>query len=65
MTVGTPAAADVSASPVVHEPANLDERWAAWRAKSAAHDRAVRRKMAIAAPIVIAVGAVVAYLLLA
>src|ERR1051325_8919396 len=32
-------------------PATFDERWAAWQAKGAAHDRAVRRKMTIAAPI--------------
>jgi hypothetical protein len=35
----------------------FDERWAAWRAKGVAHDRAVRRKIAIAAPIVIIVAA--------
>ena len=43
---------------------SFDERWAVWRAKGAAHDRAVRRKMAIAAPILIAVAAVVLYALL-
>jgi ferric-dicitrate binding protein FerR (iron transport regulator) len=45
------------------EASSFDERWAAWRAKGAAHDRAVRRKMAIAAPILIVV-AVVLYALL-
>ena len=35
------------------EATSFDERWAAWRAKGAAHDRAVRRKLAIAAPILI------------
>jgi hypothetical protein len=29
-----------------------EQRWAAWQAKGAAHDRSVRFKMAIAAPIV-------------
>ena len=44
--------------------ASFDERWAAWQAKGAAHDRGVRRQMAIAAPILIAVAAVVIYALL-
>jgi hypothetical protein len=42
----------------------FEERWAAWRARGAAHDRAVRRRLAIAVPTVAAVAAV-AYLLLA
>jgi hypothetical protein len=48
----------------IHEPASFDERWAEWQAKGAAQDRAVRRRMAIAAPILIAVAAVLAYALL-
>jgi hypothetical protein len=40
-----------------------DERWAAWQAKGAAHDRAVRRRMAIAAPILLVVVAVIYALL--
>ena len=51
-----PPAAIFAAIP---EAENFDQRWAAWQAKGAAHDRAVRRKMAIAAPIVIAVAAVI------
>ena len=50
-------------STAVPEPASFDERWAAWQAKGAAHDRAVRRKMAVAAPILIVVAAVVIYML--
>jgi len=42
----------------------FDERWAAWQAKNAAHDRAIRRKVAFAAPILILVAAVVTYALL-
>ena len=38
---------------------SFDERWAAWQAKGAVHDRAVRRKIAIAAPILIIVAAVI------
>ena len=45
------------------ERTGFDERWAAWRAKGAAHDRAVRRKLAIAAPLFIIVAAVVFYAL--
>jgi len=45
------------------EPAAFEERWAAWEAKGAAHDRALRRKVAIAAPILIVVAAVVVYAL--
>jgi hypothetical protein len=55
------AAPEVPTSIPAHEPADFDERWAAW--KGAAHDRALRRKMAIAAPTVIIV-AVTIYALL-
>ena len=48
-------------STAIGESPGFDERWAAWQAKGAAHDRAVRRKMAVAAPILIAVAAVVIY----
>jgi small-conductance mechanosensitive channel len=60
----------VAASPratiftAVRETASFDQRWAAWQAKGDAHDRAVRRKMAVAAPILIVVAAVVIYVLL-
>jgi hypothetical protein len=55
---GTPTSTPVTDS------ATFDERWAAWQAKGAAHDRAVRRKMAIAAPILLVVVAVILYALL-
>jgi len=61
-TVAVPPQAAISTA--VPEAASFDERWAAWQAKGAAHDRAVRRKMAVAVPILIAV-AVVIYGLLA
>jgi len=38
----------------------FDERWAAWEAKSAAHDRAVRRKMTTAAPMLMVVALIYA-----
>jgi hypothetical protein len=43
---------------------SFDERWAAWQAKGAAHDRRFRRKLAVAAPIVIIVVAVIVFALL-
>ena len=55
---GTPTSTPVTDS------ATFDERWAAWQAKGAAHDRAVRRKMAIAAPILLVVVTIVLYALL-
>ena len=54
--------ASTSTSTLVPEPArSFDERWAAWQAKGAAHDRAVRRQLAIAAPSLIIVAAVIIY----
>ena len=50
-------------STAVHS-ASSEERWAAWQAKGAAHDRAVRRRMAVAAPVLLLVAAVVIYALL-
>ena len=44
--------------------ADFEERWAAWQAKGAAHERATGRMMVIAVPIVI-IAAVAAYVLLA
>jgi hypothetical protein len=43
---------------------SFDERWAAWEAKGAAHDRAFRRKLAVAAPLLIIVVAVIVAALL-
>jgi small-conductance mechanosensitive channel len=60
-SVAVPPQAAISTA--VPEAASFDERWAAWQAKGVAHDRAVRRKMAVALPILIAVAAVVIYLL--
>jgi hypothetical protein len=65
MTVEVPLveAREAPASTISREAASFDERWAAWQARGAAHDRAVRRKMAIAAPILIVIAAVIAYAL--
>ena len=61
-TVAAPPQAALSTA--ILEGASFDERWAAWQARGAAHDRAVRRKMAIAAPILLVIAAVVFYVLL-
>jgi hypothetical protein len=55
---GTPTSTPVT------ESATFDERWAAWQARGAARERAVRRRMAIGAPILLVVVAVVTYALL-
>lgn len=44
-------------------PVGFEERWAAWQARGAAHDRAVRRRMMFAVPI-LAIVAAVLYVLL-
>ena len=62
LTVAAPAQAPLSTA--VPAGPSFEQRWAAWQARGAAHDRAVRRKMAVATPILIAVAAVVFYLLL-
>jgi hypothetical protein len=56
-----PAPLIAGPSTATGESSDFDERWAAWQAKGAARDRAFRRKLAVAAPIVIAVAAVVIY----
>jgi hypothetical protein len=48
----------------VTEATSADERWAAWQAKGAAHDRAVRRKTGFVVPILMVAVAVVLYTLL-
>ena len=63
MAIDTPA---VAAPPprAAPESADFARRWAAWEAKGAAHDRAVRRKMAVAGPILLVIAAVLVYALL-
>ena len=56
-----PSTHDAS-SPAAATP-STEERWAAWQARGAAHDRAMRRRLTFAAPIV-SVVAVVLYVLL-
>ena len=65
MAIGVPtvAAPPPAAIYTALAESSFDERWAAWQAKGAAHDRAFRRKMTVAAPILI-VAALVLYALL-
>lgn len=44
--------------------ATFELRWAAWRARGAAHERAFRRKLVIAAPLVAVAAAIVSLLLM-
>jgi hypothetical protein len=64
MTIAVPTVvAPPGTSTSVTESATFEERWAAWQAKGAAHDRAVRRRMVIVAPILLVL-VVVIYALL-
>jgi hypothetical protein len=44
--------------------ASVDERWALWHERGAAHDRAVRRKMTFAAPMLLIGAAIILSMLL-
>jgi hypothetical protein len=44
--------------------ASFEERWAAWHSKGAAHDRAVRRRMIVAVPLVMVIVGLLSYVLL-
>ena len=67
MAIDVPAAGPpLQPRPVTTQPesADFDRRWASWQAKGTAHDRAVRQKIAVAAPILIIVAVVIIYTLL-
>jgi hypothetical protein len=61
-TVAAPPQAALSTA--VPEAASFDEKWATWQAKGVAHERAARRKFAMAAPVLVVVAAVVIYVFL-
>jgi hypothetical protein len=63
LQVSQVVAPQVRADTPLPQALSSDERWAAWQAKGVAHERAVRRKLAFAAPIVILVVAVIVYAL--
>jgi hypothetical protein len=44
----SPPSTNRSAGPISPDP-DFEVRWAAWKARSAAHDRMIRRRLAIAA----------------
>ena len=58
-----PVAADSVSAERVRLAADFDLRWAAWQTRGRMHDRLVRRRLLIAAPVV-AVAAAIAYFLL-
>jgi len=64
-TDAAPAAAPRGAATLTtaHEPASFEERWAAWEARGTAHDRAVRRRFVVAAPILLVLAAVLMYII--
>jgi hypothetical protein len=43
---------------------DFDARWAAWLARGAAHDRALRHRLAIVVPAVVVVGVGICFLLI-
>lgn len=49
----------MSVEHLVSESSTEAERWAAWQARGKAHQRAVRRRLAIVLPIAVIAGAVV------
>lgn len=55
LAVANPASPQTLSRPVE---ASFEERWAAWQARGAEHDRAVRHKVRIAIPVVVVVIAV-------
>jgi hypothetical protein len=57
--VSTPPAGMPQVQPVASD----DERWAAWHAKGAAHDRAVRRKLTVVVPTLVVLAAAIFYAL--
>jgi hypothetical protein len=63
-TVSSVPPPGTSASATVSESAAFDERWAAWQTRGAARDRAARRKIAIAAPVLLVAVAVLFYAVL-
>jgi hypothetical protein len=57
MSVEIPAASVHYVSAQPEQASSFEERWAAWQARGAAHDRAVRRRMTIASPILVVIAA--------
>jgi hypothetical protein len=58
----TALTSDVSPlTPISQASSSFDDRWEAWQAKGAAHDRAVRRRLALAAPFLVIVTGALLY----
>ena len=56
-----PAGAPLPLPPHTPPSTSDDEHWAAWYAKGAAHDRIVRRRLAVALPLLAVIGVVLGY----
>ena len=65
-TAAVPVSARGQAGVAMAPDADLDARWAAWRARGLAHERAVRRKLTLVAGVaaIIATAVAIAYTLL-
>lgn len=66
MALVSTARRDLSKPETTPDPANpsFEERWAAWQARGAAHELAVRRRLTIIIPIVAVVAAIILALIL-
>lgn len=64
IAVGTVAASPQAVASVPIPQTSFDERWAAWQARGVAHERAFRRKVTVASPLLLVIAVVVIYLLL-
>lgn len=58
-TGAAPPVQAVASTVTTADSAAFEQRWAAWQARGAAHDRAARRHAALAAPVVLILAAVV------
>jgi hypothetical protein len=63
LPVSTPGLSTRAAAIPQAAPPTFEERWIAWQARGAVHDRAVRRRMMFALPILTIVAAVLYVLL--
>ena len=66
MAIDVPTGAALAQAPTfttASKFADFEQQWTSWQAKSAARDRVVRRRMAVVAPVLIMLVAVMAYAL--
>jgi hypothetical protein len=65
-TVAVPVSTGGDSRVAIAPDADFDARWAAWRTRGLAHERAVRRKLTLVAGVagIVATGVAIAYTLL-